>query len=96
MKSENILQVIKVRKKKTLLAPDNQVAALMAMMAESSPGTELISATSCGVRTSATASSAASQLWHSPTKNAKVTTQTTSVKNSRILDHSSVECCVTR
>ena len=80
-----ILHVIKVRKKKTLLPPDSQVAALMAMMAESSPGTELISATSSGVRTSATASSAASQDWHSPTKNANVITQTTSVKNSIVL-----------
>jgi len=83
--------VIRVRKNKTLSAPDSQVAALMAMMAAFSPGTELISATMSGVRTSSTASSAASQLWHSPTKNANVTTQQTSVKNSRVLQDSLAE-----
>jgi hypothetical protein len=80
----NLLQVIRV-KTKTLSPPDNHVAALRAMIAESCPGTELIAATSSGVGKSATASSAASQSWHSLTSSAKATTQTTSVSNSRRL-----------
>jgi hypothetical protein len=59
-KEGNLLQVIRVKKTKTLLPPDNHVAALSDMIAESCPGTELMAATSSGVRTSATASSAAS------------------------------------
>lgn len=84
-KGYNILQVSRVRKKKTLLQPDNQVAALMAMIAVYCPGTELMAAISSGVRTAARASSALSQLWHSPTRSAKVTTEMTSVMNSRVL-----------
>jgi hypothetical protein len=88
----DILQVSRVRKKRTLLVPDSQVAALIAIIAGSCPGTELMAATSSGVRTPARASSAASQLWHSPTKSAKVTTQTTSVKNSSELRKSLAYC----
>jgi hypothetical protein len=75
----DIPQLIKVMKNKMLLVPPNQVAALKAMIAESSPGSELRAAISSVLRTSAATTSLASQLWHSLTSSAKVTIQRMSV-----------------